>query len=64
MGPEIVLDFFPGGGEQGTDEPVRAAGGAVPESPLKPRPPDQVKENGLGIVIGIVGRGDRRTISA
>ena len=47
---EIVLDLPPGGGEQGADQIVPAGGDA--RQPSQPGTPGEVKEDGLGVVVG------------
>lgn len=53
---EIRLDLIPRDGQQGTDHiPLT---GADPSQAAQPGPPDQVEQDGLRVIPGVVGGGD------
>ena len=57
---QVFHNFSPPCGQQGTNQ--GAPPGRHPGQALKPSPPDEVEQGGLYIVIGVVGRGNERTV--
>ena len=53
---QIIFDFSSGGGEQRPDKGIQPGFNAAQS--LKSRSPQQMHEQGLGIVVGVVGGGD------
>ena len=56
LGGEPVLDLLPGHRQEGADDDAPAGGNAGQS--VQSGAPDQVKEDGLSVVVSIVGGGD------
>ena len=52
----------PGAGEQGAHDPVAA--GRDAGQPMQPGAPHQMEQQGLQIVVGVMGGGDARTVQS